>query len=187
MSIKNSSAKIGAIAIIGITVGVTGSAFLKRSNDRAPSSISAQAQAWTPNGLGKHLAPIHVELLKPNIIPDSGDGEVTLVGHIILTQKLDGDLTYHWVLPDGVNVVDGQVEDTLAAVTPGQTVEVKITVSGFNKERQQTVALQGSGNLGDQHFGNSSVIVSRPEDTLESVAKALKKSADEQLLPPATK
>ncbi|MGZ3769265.1 MAG: hypothetical protein ACXVCP_06475 [Bdellovibrio sp.] len=162
------------IFILGLIIGISGAAFLnKPSYQRKP--------AWIPAPIGKHLAPIKVAIEKPSSIPDQGGDEVTITGRVSIIQNLDGNLSYSWNLPENVNLVSGRLSGIIENVSAGQTVDITLTVSGFNKEQQRHISLQASSLRGSETLGGSAVIASRPEDTLESVAYKMKQSADEQL------
>ncbi|MGZ3774155.1 MAG: hypothetical protein ACXVCY_17850 [Pseudobdellovibrionaceae bacterium] len=169
------------VIVLSILSGFLGATFFSdKAKSRKPSSLGTPR----PNPIGKHLALLKVEIANPTGIPDSGsDKEVQLNGRILINQQLQGDLSYSWTLPDGVKIVEGVQNDSLANVHSGQIIELKITVSGFNKEKQQYISLQASGKGGSEIMGGSAVITSRPEDTWEAVAPDMKKAAEEQLNP----
>lgn len=170
------------IFLVGFIFGVTGAAYYAGKKGRWPSSVEARKQPWVPAPIGKHLAALKVEIRPPDNIPeDVADQEVILVGRIFLSQNPQSDLNYAWTLPEGVNALEGQLNGSIQNVHAGQIVEVKLTVGGFNKEKQRLVSLQASITKGSEILGGSAVVASRPEDTLESVAAEMKRSADEQL------
>ncbi|MFM6929652.1 MAG: hypothetical protein ACKOX6_14380 [Bdellovibrio sp.] len=158
-------------------LGFSGMAAYKTSQTRNPT---AQAK-WIPQELGKHLAPIKAKILPLEQTPESGDHEVTLIGHISVNGPVDSDLSYAWTLPDGVSVVEGVLNNQLANVQPGQTVELKITVMGFSKEHQSQVSLKASVRKGPLEMGASALISSRPEDNWEAVAPEMQKAAEKEL------
>lgn len=167
------------ILTLGLATGAVGMSLLSshQTVSRGPSSMPQ----WKPAPLGKHLALLKVEIQKPEVIPEDGDGEVTLIGRILVNQKMDSDLTYNWNLPEGVSVIDGHQQDTMAGVQMGQIVEVKLVVSGFNRQQQRLISLEATGAQGNRAMGNSAILASRPEDTFEAAAPELKQMAEEQL------
>ncbi|MBV2169818.1 MAG: hypothetical protein KUL82_14025 [Bdellovibrio sp.] len=170
------------VILFGLIIGISGAAYVKdkAKAQRHPSSVGDK-KIWMPTPLGKHLALLKVEITSPESIPEAGSDEVTLTGRILVNQELQGDLSYSWSLPEDVQVVDGQVSDSFSNVKNGQIVEVKITVSGFNKEKQRLISLQASGKKGAEVLGNSAVVASRPEDTWEAVAPEMRQAAEAQL------
>lgn len=175
---------ISTLVLFGIIFGIASAAYVndKEKLQRAPASENRKP-LWMPAPVGKHLALLRVEIETPHFIPDSGTDAVEIAGRILINQKIKGDLSYAWSLPDDVSVVDGQVSDSLSGVQVGQIVEVNLIVSGFNREKQRLIALQASGHQNGEVLGNSAIIASRPEDTWEAVAPDMKKAADEQLGP----
>lgn len=157
-------------------LGFSGFAAYKNTG-RSPASTSK----WIPQEFNKHLAPTKTVILPLQKTPESGDQEVTLVGHITVNSSIDSDLSYTWALPEGVSVVEGVLSDTLADVQVGQTVELKITVVGFSKERQSQVSLKASALKGKMEMGSSALLSSRPEDSWEAIAPEMQKAAEETL------
>jgi hypothetical protein len=170
--------KLIAITVAGLLIGISGMA-LQDEVKRKPSS--ATTAKWTPAPLGKHLAPVKVEIQKIESIPTSGNEEVQLVGRLFINQDISSDLSFTWTLPEEVQVVEGQLSDSLPNVQAGQIVEVRLTVTGFNSEKQRMISLQAWAQKGDSRIGNSAITVSRPQDTWEAVAAEMQESADEQL------
>ncbi|MBO9667660.1 MAG: hypothetical protein J7501_12705 [Bdellovibrio sp.] len=162
---------------LALILGFSGMAFYK-TQARNPASTSPR---WVPQEYGKHLVPVKITLVPPAEIPVSNEEEVTLRGRINVSSSIDSDLAFSWTLPPGVSVVEGVLTDELPNVQAGQTVEVKIVVTGFSKEEQKYISLQASVMKGRLHLGASSVISSRPEDTWESIAPEMQKAAEETL------
>lgn len=161
------------LILLGLVFGIAGAAHFKGAHKtKAP---------WMPVPVGKHLALLKVEIATPESVPEAGNDEVTLKGRILVNRNLQGNLTYSWNLPEDVQAVEGAISESLANVKMGQVIEVAITVSGFNKEKQRLISLQTSGHLGNELLGNSAVVASRLEDTWEAVAPEMKKAAEEQL------
>lgn len=178
-----------AIILFGIIFGIAGTAYLndKGIKGRQPASIQGK-KLWMPAPAGKHLAPLKVAIEEPSFIPEKGDDtEVTLVGRILVNHNINSSLTYSWDLPAGVEAVRGELKSNVSGVQSGQTVDVSLTVTGFNKEKQKLIVLKALAVQGQEILGNSALIASRPEDTWESIAPELKRSADEQLGPASEK
>lgn len=162
---------------------MSGAAYYSQSSaaSRLPASIlSDRSSSWVPTPMGKHLALFQVELASTSI-PDNSSEETEIKGRILINQEMQGDLAYAWDLPDGVELIEGQLTDTLAQVRKGQIVEIRIVVTGFSKESQKLIGLQASGKKGTETLGGSALLASRPEDTWEAVAPDMKKAAEEQL------
>lgn len=168
--------------LFGFLFGIAGVAYVKdkEMGKRNPSSLNSKP-LWIPAPAGKHLALFKVEVQGPDTLPLEGQEEVTLTGRILVNQELQGELFYSWLLPDDVQVVEGNTSDSLVSVNKGQIVETKITVMGFGKDKQRIISLQASGRQGQELLGNTAILTSRPEDTWEAVAPEMKKAAEEQL------
>lgn len=173
------------IILSGLFLGFLGAvSFSPKEKSRRPSSLAATKNNWLPPTIEKHLALLKVEIVNPLDIPESGsDKDVTLVGRILVNQRIQGNLSFTWTLPEDIQVVDGQLSDSISNIQQGQVAEVKLTITGFNKEKQRLISLQAFGKVGgsEEILGGSAVISSRPEDTWEAVASDMKKSAEEQL------
>lgn len=166
-------------AFMSLALGASLYSFSGNSEERSPAA--ATKTSWRPLPIGKHLATFHVELKAENEIPEDGNSEVTLMARILVNQDLQSDFNYSWSLPEGVSVVAGEVSDSLANVKSGQVVELKLTVLGFSKEKQNMISLGVKAKAGNEVLGNSAIIVSRSEDTLEAEAPELRRSAEAQL------
>ncbi len=168
-----------AIAATGLLLGITGMAVMQKTAQRSPAS--AYKAKWVPHEMAKHLAALKVELTAAKPIPESGDGETTLIGKITLQQSAQSEVSYTWTLPEGVQAVDGDLSDSFLNMGAGQTIEVKLVVSGFSKEKQNLIALQSTVVSGGIQIGGSAILTSRPEDTWESVAPQMQQAAEDSL------
>lgn len=130
-------------------------------------------------GLGKHLAPVRVQILAPDVLPDYDEQEVEITGYVTVNQVTPGELEYEWILPEGVELVAGIPSDVWASVRPGQTAVTKISVRGFSKEKRRTLTLESFARIGNVRVGNTAVISSRPEDSMEFIAPEKMKSRED--------
>lgn len=176
---KSNTVKVIVCFAVGLVCGTITKAFLTPKQES--SGALTFASKAPPHEMNKHTAPLKVEILPPERIPENETDEVQIVGRIALNQNFTGNINYLWDLPEGVQLVEGQREDALQGLQAGQIAEIKIRVTGFSKLQQRAISLSSSGPVGDQRLGNSAIVVSRPEDTLESVAPALVEEAAQQL------
>ncbi len=174
------------IGALGLTIGFSGRYIVAKSaeNARARGPASTSKPVLKPLKIGKHLALVTTEIGATTEIPEKDDQEVQLVASIQAQQNLESDLTYQWVLPEGVHLIEGQLQDGLTNVQAGQLVQVRLTVTGFSKESQKVISLQAYSTKGNMQMGNSAVIVSRAEDTWESIAPQMREEAIKQLEKP---
>lgn len=179
MPIKSNTIKIAICFAIGLVCGTVTKALL--SSPERQLASPTHATKWQPSEHNKSLAPLKVDILKPEFPPETDEASVEITGHITLAQTMGNQIDYTWNLPDGVSLVEGQMSDSLQGMTAGQTAELKIVVTGFSKLQQRAISLSASSLMGNQRVGNSAVLVSRPEDTFEAAAPELNQLADEQL------
>lgn len=178
MPIKSNTVKIAICFAVGLVCGTVTKALLS-SPQRQVASPTLPSK-W-PTEHNKIHAPVKVEIQKLEFIPETEEVTVEITGRITLKQDLGPQVDYTWNLPDGVSLLEGQMSDSLQGMAAGQTAELKIVVSGFSKLHQRTISLSASSQAGDQRIGNSDILVSRPEDTMEAVAPMLNQQAEEQL------
>ncbi len=179
MSIKMKSVgTISALFVCGVLSGVAVKSFINRTQAR---QVASPTPAFRPTELNKTLAPLKVEIQRPTHLPESSDVEVSLTGKVYIIQDVGSELKFNWILPDGVSIVDGLQSDSLSGVKAGQTVEIKLIVTGFSREEQKVIALSTTGMQNGAQVGNSATVASRPEDTWEAVAPEMQRGAEEQL------
>ena len=160
---------------LGLSVGILLTYKIQKSDSPRlpfPERDIASLGTQKPLFLGKHLAVISVAL-QTNEIPESEDSELNILGYIRLNQPADNDVQYKWTLPEGVYLVEGQTEDSLSGMKAGEVAQVKITVRGFSKESLKLISFQSFIQIGDSQFGNSSVISSRPDDSIEVISPTI--------------
>jgi hypothetical protein len=158
---------MGATALISKEGGRRGPASLYKSPVRLPAKAE------------KHLALFKVSIESTEPAPEAGEQETKLIGHILFNQETNQAVSYRWSLPESVQLVVGEMENTIEPRAIGETIDLPIIVRGFTKEKQMRIALQAQGHAGNQLLGGSALVVSRPEDTWESIAPEMKRSADE--------
>lgn len=170
------------ISTLGIIIGAGSmQAYNKLANnsDKKKRHLASEKKVNLPIEMGKHLAVVNVQIQSDDV-PNSENDELTLTGLITLNQPIDSDLYFKWALPEDVTVIAGQQEDSFANVKNGQTVKTKITLTGFSKESLKLVSLHGFVQKGDQQFGNTAIVTSRPEDSMEYIAPDMAQSAVEK-------
>lgn len=161
--------------ILAVTLGLAIGASITHTVSKQQVSftgsrqIASESQAsGKPLFLGKHLSVISVAL-QSDPIPESEDSELKITGFVRLNQPTDAEVQYKWNLPEGVYLVEGSLNDSLAKMGPGEVAKTSITIKGFSKESLQLISFQSFVTIGDSQFGNSSIISSRPDDSIEIV------------------
>jgi len=171
--------KTKAILLSPLILGVIGSALVYTQENRVHRSIASIGPAFQSHGLviGKQAAAMTIEIVGPEAYPDRNIEVVELVGFITQYLNADTPLTYAWALPPGVEVVRGPTEDTLANIPLGKTQKVSILVRGFSRESQKMISLKSQIVTANMPLVASAVVVSRPEDTMESRVMDLRAQA----------
>lgn len=120
--------------------------------------------------MGKSLAFVNVQL-EATEVPEGPNEVAEIVGYITLLKSSNNTVSYQWLLPEGVEIVQGEKEGNLESVTTEVPVAVKIKISGYSKEEKKLISLSASTLIGENSFSNVAILSSRPEDSHEYIAK----------------
>lgn len=82
-------------------------------------------------------------------------------------KTLGAGLHYQWVLPAGVNLLQGPLQDELPAMQAGESKIFNIKVNGFSKELKKYLSFEISGNANQFPVKQEVLVSSRIEDSLE--------------------
>lgn len=181
------SAKLGLklvyIGVVGMVVGSLGAKFLrdlippKLSNSESGqiemASIDKRIERLPrlEQPQFKHLSAISVRLFMPEFIPEDGLEAIELKGTVTLNQGSGSDiLEVQWLLPEDVQILSGSPQFQLTDAQPGQVYPISVMVTGFNKTDKKIVSLVVTTVRDGVKLGGSSLITSRPEDSLEYLA-----------------
>jgi hypothetical protein len=179
MSIKIFS----TIALLGLLFGYFGMQTWQRSGSLNQSSEISKAKIWGAEKYGKTSQAIHVVISTVSGVPDSDEQELRLKAEVSLNQKIDGDLEFEWMLPEGVTVVAGEMKDVLTNLQPGQVATLEITLMNISKEGlAKTVTLNVAGNQGNIRYGGSGSFAT---NSFVQMSAALAKERDRSLEEPA--
>jgi len=120
--------------------------------------------------MGKSLSFVNVQLEAPDIADNPND-ETEITGYITLLKSSNNLVKYQWLLPEGVQIVDGDIEGQLEGVYVEEPVEVSIIVKGYSNNEKKLVTLTAGTVIGDTPVSNVALISSRPEDSQDFIAK----------------
>jgi hypothetical protein len=167
------------ISAVGIICGYMGMKAWQSSASRTPSSEFSKSKIWGAEKFGKTSQAIHIVISTVSGVPDSDDQELRLKAEVSLNQKIDGDLEFEWMLPEGVAVVAGEKKDVLTNLQPGQVATLEITLLNISKEGfAKTVTLNVSGNQGGIRYGGSGSFAT---NSFVQMSAALAKEKDRSL------
>lgn len=76
-------------------------------------------------------------------------------------------ITYSWVLPQDVEVIEGQQHDVLGNFVAGETRSYTLKVKGFSKQLKKYVSFEIQGEHDQKQIRREVLISSRIEDSME--------------------
>lgn len=120
--------------------------------------------------MGKSLSFVNVQLEAPEIAENPND-LTEISGYITLLKSSNSSIKYQWILPEGVQIVEGELAGQLDSVVVEEPVEVVIVVKGYSSHEKKLVTLTAGTLVGDTPVSNVAIISSRPEDSQEYIAK----------------
>lgn len=144
------------------------------------SALPGKNQQLSFIRIEKHLTPVLVSIQGPEVFPDNED-EPVLVRGVIRTPYPDfAQLQYQWTLPEDVDLLKGHVSGEIQNPVVNQSYEIELLVKGFNSlQRKELTLFVSTYDKAGMKIGNSSIITSRPEDSLEHLAPVVMAEAQE--------
>lgn len=128
----------------------------------------------------KHLMPVTLSVLPMTEIPEGPDELVTVKGQLKAAFDDFDNLHYEWHLAEGVELVKGQLKGNFQNPVAGHVYEVELVLKNFDKQNKRELNLQGYVLDPDGiRLGNSTLITSRPEDSMEHLAPLMMVKAQE--------
>jgi len=149
---------------------------LEKNHFRTIASVKASSTIH----MEKHLMPVTVQIATPPEIPE-GPGElITLKGKVRTNYENFGSISFEWLVPHDVQIIQGQIAGDIQNPVAGQDYEIEIKLKDFDRQYRKELTLKANvldpnGNL----LHNSAVITSRPEDSMEHLAPAMMVQARE--------
>lgn len=127
----------------------------------------------------KHLSAISVRLQAPEDIPEDSQDTVKLGATVVLNQGPAQDVEVQWTLPEDVQVYSGESSLRITGAEPGKVYPVTLVVTGFNKTDKKIISLTATTERNGIKLGGSSLISSRPEDSMEFLGPSMAEGAME--------
>jgi hypothetical protein len=166
---KNQILQFVFVFVAMFSLGYASADYLIQSSAAAKQSPSLTSLLFNAK-MGKSLSFVNVQLEAPDIADNPND-ETEITGYITLLKSSNNVVKYQWLLPEGVQIVDGDLEGQLEGVYAENPVEVSIIVKGYSNNEKKLVTLTAGTVIGDTPVSNVALISSRPEDSHEYIAK----------------
>ena len=140
------------------------------NGDQSNRSIANVVENSTIN-MEKHLMPLVITVSGPETFPKDPEAVVTLKATVRTPFPEFALINYTWILPDDVEVVKGYVSSDILNPIANQPYKIEISVKGFNAlDRKDISLIAKTRDASGTELGNSAVITSRPEDSMEHIA-----------------
>ena len=82
-------------------------------------------------------------------------------------KNIPAGLTYNWVLPDGVQLVDGILNEPIGALQSGESRHYTLKLIGFSKELKKYLSFEVQGQANSFSVKRELLVSSRIEDSME--------------------
>lgn len=147
-----------AVCAVGLAFGAA--AYLMKPNLKSPPPPRNPASQWA----GKHSSPFQIQISAPKGVPANENADLELIAKVSVQQTFNEDIEFNWILPPGVDLVDGDLQDSLSGLQAGQSFERRLVVHGFTKgDASQIIVLQVSTEDNGVRIGSAGVFKEQPE------------------------
>lgn len=151
-----------AVCAVGFAFGAT--AFLMKPHLKSPSPPRNPSSQLASKWAGKHSSPFQIQISAPNGVPTNEKADLELIATVNVQQAFNEDIEFNWILPPGVDLVDGDLQDSISGLQAGQSFERRLVVQGFTKgDASQIVVLQVSTEDNGVRIGSAGVFKEQPE------------------------
>lgn len=151
----------------------------QKQNTRVLASVKNQSTIM----MEKHLMPVTISIVPSEEIPEGPNEIVTVKGQLKTPFDDFGSIHYEWVLTDGVELLKGQLKGQIQNPVAGHVYELELILKNFDKQHRKELNLQAYVVDPDGlRLGNSAIITSRPEDSMEHLAPVMMVKAQEAAL-----
>ena len=111
--------------------------------------------------------------IRNEVISETGLGVSTVQVTLEAFQKIPPGLTYHWVLPEGAEVVvEGSISGVISEIDQNQAQEFAIKLKGYAHEKKAHVVFAVKGDINQSLINRDVIVSSRPEDSFEYIVQA---------------
>lgn len=178
MSINKKNFGVSVSLCFGFLIGFGVMKYYQQNHVASEANFASKSPVFKPLPMGKHHLLTSVKIQTPDHMPADDGEEVKLVGYITLHQEIDRPLFWEWHLPEGVQVISGELKNYEINPLAGHTYTVEIVVRHFSKTEKRIISLQGYVEYETSRVGNSYAVSSDPESSFEYIASSLKAEVD---------
>lgn len=151
--------------LILISVGTLLGSFwstVKNVEDKSPFSkhavITAEKAEARPLIPGKPNTAIRIHLTSPSGLAFTGDEITEIQAMLQLSAPAQNAVNYHWVLPQGVVLMDGEMRGTLPSLQVDEIYRTSIRVKGIGyKELPTNISFTAQTQLNGQNVGATAI------------------------------
>ncbi len=98
-------------------------------------------------------------------LPETPEGELHLRATFDLEKDYEGAVTYRWIVPDGMEVVSGQIQESLDSVALGEPQSAEIILTNIDSQAlEQLVHFEVSVLNKGVKIGSSAVFSAKPPE-----------------------
>jgi hypothetical protein len=170
--------KVMPLILSGIAIGAIAGMFLKNSE---PAFTDLQRRPSSEALSGKHQRLFEVLIKPSSSMPSSDNKDLELEASITLLQPQKGEVHFQWVLPEGAQIVEGEVSDSVANLLAGQVLTRKLVVQGVSQEGiNKIVSLQVWMDVDGVKMGGAGVFATHAEELQISGSSASNKLQSEE-------
>lgn len=156
-----------------------------RSNSRSPASTPPNKHEHNieiNNGF-KHteklLAPVAIQLLVDGELPQNSGDEFQLKALVKSRYDIEG-LNIEWILPEGIQLISGALEDTLYSVKAGEVNEIVVRLAQLTNSNEQ-IHFRVKSFDAQLPFGASAQFNSLDQGEIDESVEALTQRAKEYM------
>lgn len=152
------------------------------STDRGPASIAGKKEhTLLQKDILRHThkirGPLVVDIELVGERPTQ-PGDVFVLKGLVTSESAINNVEYKWVVPQGVEVINGQLNSTIAVMSEGKPFETQITLRQVS-DMNVRVHLRARSATGTTRFGDTAQFNSMDQVKIEASRKELKKSVED--------
>ena len=148
---------------------------------RRPASTKAEYLKLDHHSGIKHThklsGPVQSEIDIVGARPEKAGDVFVMKGSLRMSANVT-DVRYKWILPEGVELVNGTLEDVIPSMSAGEPQDVQITVRQLTSDNAQ-IHFQVLASEGGRRSGQTAQYNTLLQEVLKSSLEELRKSTEE--------